>query len=198
MTKRICGIFILIAMVCNAEMYSKTKYHSSAMSAVLAGVGARISLVSPELFDVGFGLGAFADVELLNYLHLVPSIEYCHAGYTYTYYPWSVPTYPYPNYPYHALNEFAVNGDARFYFSLNTTAIRPYGGGGFAILIINEHWDYYYNNPSYSHTIIGAAANFFCGADFPSGNLTWNVEFRGKVGAGFNMFKLTGGLMFSL
>jgi hypothetical protein len=195
MMNKFIGILFLMATLSVASTYRETTYESSNASFDLRGLGIRLSLVAPEIFNVGFGIGAYLDFRILKYLHFVPGFEYTHAGYNYNYYP---PGNPYTSYPYHSLNEFAFNGDLRFYFPVNTAAIRPYAGGGLALLVINENWDYYYSNPTYSNTHVGIAADFIGGLDIPTGNFTWNVEMKGKVGTGFNMFKLSGGVMFAL
>jgi hypothetical protein len=196
MMNKFIGILFLMATLSGASTYRETTYESSNASFDLRGLGVRLSLVAPEVFNVGFGLGAYLDFRILKYFHFVPGFEYSHAGYNYGYYP--VGIYPYSSYPYHSLNEFAFNGDLRFYFPVNTAVIRPYAGGGPALLVINENWSNYYSNPNYSNTYLGIAADFIAGLDIPTGNFTWNVEMKGKVGTGFNMFKLSGGVMFTL
>lgn len=191
------GFFGILFLMSSLSFASHNYTDESSRASVdLKGIEASISLVAPEVFNVGFCLGANLDFKIFKYLHFVPGFEYTHAWYNYDYYPSGV--YPYNSYPNHSLNEFAFDGDIRFYFPLTTVAIRPYVGGGMALLVVNEIWHDYYNDPNYSNTYPGIAADFITGLDFPTSFLTWNVELKGKVGTGFNMFKFTGGVKFPI
>jgi hypothetical protein len=185
------GMLLAIPAVSNAAIVFAPK---------LEGAGFRLSLVVPQSFDAGFGLGALADVKLIDWLNFDPSFEYSFAGHDHNHY-YLANTSWLNN---HWLNEFAINADLRVYPPLQgRLPFRPYVGAGFAFVISNEGWEYERTIPPYdtwhdSDTDPGLGFNFILGADIPIGNFLGNLELKFKVGHEYNLFKLTGGLTFPI
>jgi hypothetical protein len=168
------------------------------------GLGFRLSLVVPDVYyHAGFGVGAHADISLIPLLHVYPSFEYSHAahGFIDDEYSPSGHSGHYLQYAY--LNEFALNGDFRFYPLTGKPAVRPFIGGGFAFIVDDDY--YLHVNATDSHDWFhtsedtpGLAADLLCGLDIPLGKVIGNVEIKGKLGTGYQIFKTTAGLTFPL
>jgi hypothetical protein len=165
------------------------------------GAGARISLVVPQWYDLGFGLGGHADIMILPLVHLYPSIEYNHSGSSIVDDD-ATPSGLYHKYSY--LNDFSLNGDLRFYPRVGKFFVSPFFGGGFAFVVDNQYYSYVNATDSQnrwhnSTTDTGLGIDFLCGLDFPMGNIIGNVEMKVNLTTtDETIFKITGGVTFPL
>jgi hypothetical protein len=174
---------------------------SSAMVHVspgFTGAGFRLSLIVPEWYDVGFGVGGHADIRILPVLHFYPSFEYSHAGSGVYSDDWINGVHFYRHL---YLNEFAMNADLRFYPPFSNLIINPFAGGGLAFVVSNEYSSYVgvTDDNNRWHSSVndpGPALDLLLGLDFPVGSTTGTVEMKVKVGTGYTIFKVTGGLTF--
>lgn len=162
----------------------------------IEGAGFCIGLVLPEHFNPGFTVSGLIDISIWKWLHLCPNLDYSYVAHDGANEFWQVLAYS----TRHSLHEFSFNPDLRFYPTLSGLAIRPYGGGGFVFVVSNEDIHFVQNYP-YSETDRwtsdpGLGFDFLLGCDIPIGSILANVETKAKVGTGFFLFKLTGGLTF--
>jgi hypothetical protein len=164
------------------------------------GAGVRLSFIVPEWYDVGFGVGAHADFSVLPLLHFYPSFEYSHAGSDIVDDYWSTAGH-FNKYTY--LNDFALNGDLRFYPRVGKLVVKPFVGGGIAFIVSNEYYSYVgvtdpNNRWNSSTNDVGLGLDLLSGLDIPIGNVIGNFEIKVKVVTGYTIFKMTGGVTFPL
>jgi hypothetical protein len=189
-----------VYVVCFAFMLLFPDYSLATVqvSPNLNGAGVRFSLVVPEHFNPGFGMGTLVDLMLVDWFHFTPGLEYSYVGH-------DVPS-EFSNYPYystrHSLNDFSFTGDLRFYPPLRAK-IHPYAGGGFTFVVSSEniHFEertYPFDKYDTRTTDPGLGFDFLAGCDIPIGNVLVNLELKGKVGTGYSLLKFTGGLMFPI
>jgi hypothetical protein len=192
--KKTCFAFGVAILLCTPLFSSASIRFSPGFN----GAGFRLSLVVPEWYDVGFGLGVHADISILEILHFYPSFEYSHAGSGGAYYE-LINGIPFNRYLY--LNEFALNGDLRLYPPVGSLAIKPFAGGGLAFIVSDEYYSYVgvVDNHNHRHDAVnepGLGLDMLCGCDIPMGNVIGTVELKVKLGTGYTIFKVTGGLTF--
>jgi hypothetical protein len=160
------------------------------------GAGFRISLVLPEHFNPGFGVGGLLDISVWKWLHFSPNLEYSYVAHDITNEFWDGLDYS----TRHSLHEISLNADLRLYPSLPGWFILPYGGGGFVFVVSNEDIHYVQDYPRSEKdnwlSTPGLGFDFLLGCDIPAGSIRVNVETKMKVGTGIVLFKLTSGLTF--
>jgi hypothetical protein len=164
----------------------------------IKGAGVRLSFIVPEWYDVGFGVGAHADISIIPVLHLYPSLEYSHAASGIVDDYWSASGH-YNRYSY--LNDFSLNGDLRLYPRIRNLVISPFAGGGIAFVVSNEYDSYVNVSDASNHwhnsvNDVGLGLDLLCGLDIPIGNVIGNVEIKVKLENDYTIFKVTGGLTF--
>jgi hypothetical protein len=162
------GTFLTVAV---AFLLCGTMATANAGELGFHGIGGRAGLVSPDGFDMTFGLGGHADLgPIIPMLHLYPCVEF-----------WSSDNF----------TEFSLNADVRYYFPMTGVSFSPYVGGG--LCIIYWTWDYHmqgFGDLSANDTEFGF--EFLGGLDFPVAFGTVFVEAKYKMD-GADVFKVCGG-----
>jgi hypothetical protein len=180
-------------------LFFSVRSHASAqLSPGFTGAGFRLSFVVPQYYNVGFGLGAHADIRIIQVFHFYPSIEYCLAGSGIAGSEW-INGVHYNRYIY--LNEFAINGDFRFYPPLHNLAIKPFAGGGVAFVVSGEYNSYVgvtdeRNRTHNTQTSTDLGLDMLLGLDIPINKIVGTFEMKVRMSPEYAIFKITGGLTF--
>jgi hypothetical protein len=157
------------------------------------GAGFKLSFVAADHFGPGFGFGGHyllnIGLDRAGTIAIYPNPEFWFASHHNDY------RYP-ADLRYYDVNIFELdfNMDARYYFPLPPNIpVGPYVGMGMAPVVEILSWE---NDIIDNNTDVGAAFNLLTGMDFPMGAIKGFVEMRGKLGSGYDAFKLSFGITF--
>jgi hypothetical protein len=149
--------------------------------------GVKGQLTSSRGLGVGGGAGILSLIDITRLFKFYPSFDFWYNRSGSSQY-WGDNNWVYENW-YHIF-ELAFNVDAAFL--LPVRPLQPYFGFGLAPIITTESW-----GPYNESTDVNTGFNAFGGILFPIGySTTGMVEFRGKFGKPYNVFKIGLGLFF--
>lgn len=164
----------------------------SADSSVRVGGGFRGQFVVIDELDPGFGVGGHLLVGKYPFF-FYPNMDFWYAGHSYTYEVWHYDHWDLYNETDFQAYEIAFNMDMKFAFPINP--VSPYMGFGFCPVV--TVYDNGYHDNGYHDSYTNFGFNAFCGMGFKINRASsCFFELRGKVGNGYNVFKMSFGMTF--